>query len=455
MKIVSESETIVALSTPYGESGIAVIRLSGPACFGLAKRIFGRTEVVPRYAYYGNYTDTQDALLDSVIYIYFGKGHSYTGEEMLEISTHGNVLIIQKVVEDLVKRGCRHAEPGEFTRRAFLNGKLDLCQSEAVADLIHAKSEKALQIAHRQLHGEFSERLQKFIDGLIEGIAIMEAYLDFPEDDLPAEDAFRVVEHLKFILNEIELLLASHQQMPTLTNGIRTIIVGPPNAGKSTLLNALLGQERALVSPIPGTTRDFISEFIHVGPYGLRLVDTAGVHDTSDEIERRGIEKTLQQLGLADIVLLVLDRSLPFMGLPPWVQESLKPTNTLVLINKVDLPCVATNLLNIFKGFQFFELSLKDASFLPVLKDVLVQFLHKRFKGFSDVSFMVHDRHAEALKTARENLNSALLALQNNHYADVIASELKNSLYALEKIIGRVDYERVLDDIFSRFCIGK
>jgi tRNA modification GTPase len=449
------NETIVAPSTPYGESGIAVVRLSGSLCRTLVTAALGRDDPTPRHAYYGPYTKLDGEIVDSVIYIYFESPRSYTGECMLEISAHGSPLAVQDIVRDLMERGARYAEPGEFTRRAFLNGKMDLCRAEAVADFIHAQSEQALRVAHGQLCGSFSRKLDDFVRHLTEIVAVVEAYLDFSDDDLPPEDRSALVGRLTRIEHDVERLLDCHRSLPGLKNGWLAVIVGAPNAGKSTLLNTLLGRERALVGPMPGTTRDFIGEWIRLGRQGWRLVDTAGVHDTTDVLEQRSIEKTREQVERAKLILWAIDRSRPCPPIPDWMRRSLRIDKTLVVLNKSDLEIDARSLPGEFHDFHQVEVSLLDDRDGPRLKKILGKIADAALGEIADVDVWVNDRHAEALRSTQMYVRTALSALGQNRYADGLANDLKCALAALETIVGRRDYESVLDEIFSRFCIGK
>ena len=449
-------DTIVALSTPLGVSGIGIVRLSGPDCYRLACSILNKKEIKPRYSYLGKYRLARqtDFILDEPLFTYFEAGASYTGEPMLEISCHGNPLILQQVVRDCIERGCRQAEPGEFTRRAFLNGVIDLCQAEAVEDLIHSQSLQALNIAQKQLSGSLSHKLEQFCQILTEQIAFVEAYLDFPEEDLPEEDRLSFLDKLNEMIQEIRSLIDAHRFYTPLHNGIQTVIVGVPNAGKSTLLNALLGQERAIVSHIPGTTRDFISEWYHLEPYTLKLIDTAGLHKTTEEIESIGIEKTYEQVKKADLIIWVLDGSVAWNKDLEALKEQFNAQKTLVVINKSDLgihPTVKQEL----EDYNSCEVSLKDASHVEIVKSSLFLFLSSCYQDFSQVDFMIHERHAEALKQILNALEKAKELLDGHGYDDCLAAELKDALHFLGIIIGRVDYERVLDEIFSKFCIGK
>ena len=449
-------DTIVALSTPLGVSGIGLIRLSGPDCQRLACDIFGKKEIKPRYSCLGQYRlkDQPDCIVDVPLFTYFEGNASYTGEPMLEISCHGNPLILQQVIRDCIQRGCRQAEPGEFTRRAFLNEKIDLCQAESIEDLIHSQSLQALSISQKQLSGSLSRKMDVFVDTLTDQVAFVEAYLDFPEEDLPEEDRHNFENKLEDILKQLDGLINAHKFYTPLHNGIQTVIVGAPNAGKSTLLNTLLGQERAIVSDIPGTTRDFITEWYHLEPYTLRLIDTAGLHDTKEKIEKLGIEKTFEQVKKADFILWVLDGSQPWNATSNQLKSLFPKEKTLVVLNKSDLG-IQTALKDELEDYDYCEVSLKDEGSLSVLESAMHLFLNRYYNDFSQVEFMVHERHAEALKQAQMSLNKAKNLLKGCGYDDCLASELKNAIYAFETIVGRVDYERVLDKIFSKFCIGK
>ena len=506
-------ETIAALSTPYGVSGIAVVRFSGSDCARLVKEIFKKETFEARRTYHGFYRLVSDEPLDEVVWTFFEKHASYTGEAMLEVSCHGNPLIVRRLLKDAFQRGCRQAEPGEFTRRAFLNHKIDLCRAEAVADIIHAQSEKALNLAQKQLSGSFSREIDAFIQQLTDQIAVIEAYLDFPEEDLPEEDRKRFFEQQRSLMQTIERLLRAHEAYVPLKDGIRTVIVGLPNAGKSTLFNRLLGFERAIVSSIPGTTRDFIAETFSLEPYALRLVDTAGLRDTDNDIERLGMEQTREQLEKADLILWVIDGSQPWRDDLEALKAKMPPEKVLILLNKADCglhPSVTEefpkveDVLRVLKakeewtsamtagkatersdvgtretatlfnskqttssdfegkatpsdGFPspVWSLSLKDEVCMPLLRKRLKQFLNERYEDVSNVGFLVHERHAEALRQAYQSLQHASMLLKQRNSDDCLAADLKEALHSLEAIVGRVDYEQVLDKVFSKFCIGK
>ena len=308
-----QEETIVALSTPSAESAVALIRLSGNKCFGLASKCFGKDakELKARKACYGRYASAKGDLLDDVIFTLYKAPHSYTGEDMLEISCHGNPFIIQNIIDDLILRGARAAEGGEFTRRAFCNDKMDLSQAEAVGLLIGARSARALKAAQMQLDGELGKRIGAFSQRLLDVCALLEAYIDFPEEEIEQQSAEEIAQRLEKLSAEIKSLAKTSKYSALVHGGINIVIAGAPNAGKSSLLNALLGSDRAIVDSRAGTTRDYIREQAVFGPHRVNLTDTAGLRDASDSIESRGVEKAEEKIKKADLLFFTLDASCP------------------------------------------------------------------------------------------------------------------------------------------------
>lgn len=448
-------DTIAALSTPPGESAIALIRLSGSDCPILAQSCFTReTTPPPRRACYGSYRDHSGTPIDDCVYTTYTEGASYTGEAMLEIACHGNPLIAQKILEDLLARGCRIAEPGEFTRLAYLNGKLDLTQAEAVADLIRARSDAALQAAHKQLKGQLGDKVRELTDRLLQTQAEIEAYIDFPEEDLPDEDSGGPLGQLRAMRHEIGELLETSHYSRVLHEGIKVAIVGAPNAGKSSLLNALLGSDRALVSSEAGTTRDFITEPVMLGKHRIQMVDTAGLHETSNEIERQGIEKTLSIIDEADILLLIVDTTAPPPPLPEAVSARFAQTPTLVLENKTDLPD-SSQMSQFVPNVQHLRLSLKANDGLPAVREALSTVADKLIGSDKDYGLYISARHADAFRKMDHALKTATEQLQDGDKTELAAEELRIALEALGEIVGKIDNEAMLDRLFSTFCIGK
>ena len=448
------SDTIVAPATPAGEGALAIVRLSGPDCAQIARDCLGGRNPAPRQATLGTYVDRQGQAVDQCIFLYYTTPASFTGEDMLELNTHGNPLIVQRIVEDLIARGCRAAEAGEFTRRAFLNGRMDLTQAEAVLDVIHARSERALQAAQRQLEGSVGRAVQRLLDRLLAVVAHIEAYIDFPEEDLPPEDQAGPARELSSLVSDAERLAATDHYAGLLQDGARTVIAGAPNAGKSSLLNALVGSERAIVSAEPGTTRDYIEERLMVGPYLLRIVDTAGLRAGQGEIEAKGIERSLQQIEKADVVLLVLDATLPSPTLPQQIAGAAGQGKVIVVLNKCDLP-TAQALEPPYPGAALVRISALTGSGIDTLRRQIAESIETRFVPPGDDAVLVSARHAEALRSMIAALNAALAMMRAGEAIELAASELRSAVGALEQILGKIDNERMLDQLFASFCIGK
>ena len=446
-------ETIAALATPVGTAAIALVRVSGTEAGRVAREIFG---VVPqaRRVRHGDYRDRAGVVLDDVVWVFFAGPGSYTGEDTLEISCHGNPYVAQRVLEDLLARGCRAAEPGEFTQRAFLAGKMDLSQAEAVMDLIQARSERALVAANRQLRGALGRQMAVLIDALLLGLARVEAYIDFPDEDLPPEDQAVVSAQVAEVLRGTERLLATSHYGEVLRNGIKTVIIGEPNAGKSSLLNCLVGKDRAIVSPEPGTTRDFIEEVVNIGPHCLRLIDTAGLNPAPGAVEKLGIEKTFEIAGEADLFVVVMAVNSPTLLLDKVLREKIHPENTLVVWNKIDL-APAPVLAGTWKGLSTIEVSAATGEGLEGLRAKIIALADGLTPALGEDVVAINARHAQALKQARADLASAAEKLAAGEAAELLASDLRGALAALGEISGKVDNERMLDALFANFCIGK
>lgn len=447
-------DTIAALATPAGTAAIALLRVSGPDTGRLAAALLG-VDPGERVATRGTYRATDGAVLDDVLLTLFRGPRSYTGEDTLEISCHGNPFIAQRILEDLFRRGCRPAGPGEFTQRAFLHGRLELSQAEAVMDLIHARSERALAAANHQLRGALGRRIHELSEGLLGVLARIEAYIDFPDEDLPAEDQGIVRRELARIAAATERLLATSHYGELLRDGIKTVIIGAPNVGKSSLLNRLVGRERALVSAEPGTTRDFLEERIIVGPHCLRIIDTAGLNPSPTPLEKLGMDKTLERAAEADLFLVVRDATQPQASWPPELPLRPGADNALLVLNKSDL----------LHGAVPPHPAATSTSAIPVSAltgagmDELIRAIVARADAFQqDMGpevIAVNARHAHALAEARDALASAREKLDGHGPIELAASDLRAVLAAYGEIIGKVDNERMLDHLFATFCIGK
>ena len=430
-----------------------MVRASGPDTSRLAREIFGATPL-PRVATHADYRDRAGTVLDDVLVTFFQGPRSYTGEDSLEVSCHGNPFIAQKILEDLFARGGRPAEPGEFTQRAFLHGQLDLSQAEAVMDLIHARSEKALAAANQQLRGSLGRQMNALIDRLLQVLARVEAYIDFPDEDLPPEDRVLVARELAQLTCDTDRLLATSHYGQMLRDGIKTVIVGAPNVGKSSLLNRLIGSERALVSPEPGTTRDFIEERMIVGPHCLRVIDTAGLNPSPAPLEKLGMLKTLERAAEADLFLLVFaaDQLAPVP--PPELNGLAVASNSIIILNKSDLGEFISS-ENHFPGFSALPVSALTGAGIDALTGAITRFADSFQKDTGSDLIAINARHAHALGQARECLAAARAKLEHGTAVELLASDLRGVLTAYGAISGKVDNERMLDALFATFCIGK
>jgi len=449
-----DGDTIVAAATPTGESAIAIVRASGASCAALSHVCPKHGGLEPRKAVHGAYTASDGRAIDNCVFIYYERGHSYTGEEMLEIFTHGNPLIVRNIIADLMERGCRAAEPGEFTRRAFLNGKMDLTQAEAVQEIICARSNLAIDAARRQLEGSVGKAIDNLLERLIGVIASLEAYIDFPEEDLPKEDDGGIISELIKLQADAKRLTATAPYSAMLREGALTVIAGAPNAGKSSLMNALLCEDRSIVSAEPGTTRDYIEERLIVGNYLLRIVDTAGLREGGGDIEKQGMEKSIGMLNRADVVILVTDASLPHPAMISTQLVAIDVGKLIVAENKCDL-ARARDAGELYPQAAHVSISALTGYGIDELKENIKRVLDGSYKAPGQDAVLVSARHAESLSNMARSIGSAMDVLEKKEPAELAACELRLALEALEGIVGKIDNERVLDEIFSKFCIGK
>jgi len=450
--MIKQREPIVAIATPFGESAIGAIRLSGLDVLNrIRDLIVIKGKLRPRYAHYVKIRDEKGEILDEGILIYYPSPKSYTGEDMVEIFLHGNSLILRKALELFISKGIRLAEPGEFTKRAFLNGKMDLLQAEAVADLIGSKSERALKAAQRQLQGELSSLINSLRDKLIEILAYVEADIEFSEEDIPTLSKEQIIYLLKDIVLSIEKLLSTVKVGEYLRRGINLAIVGKPNVGKSSLFNALLGTERAITTPIPGTTRDFIQESLTLKGIPINLIDTAGIRHTEDPVEKIGVERSLQKLKGADLVLFVVDGSSPLEEEDLSIYNLVKPLAHMVVINKADLP-LKEEVLRTFP--EAIKVSAVKGEGIEELKEALLERLGVYALDSMQVYLSV--RHENLLKKSKEVLKSLINKLETGDiFPEILMLDLREAISYLEEIVGVISTEDILGSIFSRFCIGK
>ncbi len=439
-------ETIVAIATPFGEGAIAMLRLSGPEALEIASRPFRSrvpvAEIAPRTAQWGRIVDETGEVVDEVLLTPFHPPASYTGEAMVEITCHGGILVTRRLLDLFLRLGARPARGGEFTQRAFLNGRIDLTQAEAVMDLITARTDLALRAANRQLEGRLGSEATALRDAVLEILAHLEAYIDFPEEDIDPETGSALLARLDSVDARLARLLQTAEGGRVLREGLRTVIYGEPNVGKSSLLNHLLGYERAIVSDLPGTTRDSIEEVINLNGIPVRLIDTAGVRLASDRIEKEGIARTMREVEQADLVIHLADASVP-----PLVAHDPKH---LLALNKVDLGEDPA-----WTGVEAVRLSCRNGEGMEALAEAIAARALGRGMGEGDFSIAINARHQACLQRARTDAAAARAGLAEGLPPELVAIELRSALTALGEMVGAVDTEDLLGKIFSTFCLGK
>lgn len=455
-----ESDTIAAVATPPGEGGLAVIRVSGPRALDAALALVpaGRfdSSAPPRTAHYVRFRHPKTGSpLDDGLLLLFPAPRSYTGENTAELHIHGSPVVTRRVLEALRDLGVRPAEPGEFTKRAFLNGKMNLTQAEAVMDLIHARSERAARMATAQLDNALGSRLQELYNQIVAATADVEAMLDFPDDELPPTVPADIVRRLVSERDGMDALLKTAENGRILREGLVAAIVGPPNAGKSTLMNRLSGRERSIVSSIPGTTRDTIEESITVQGVPVCLVDTAGLRDARSPVEREGIRRARKEIGRADWVFLVLDASRPATDADRALAASLPPEKTVVFLNKSDLGLRQSPAD--YPGMDVHTISLVDPSSADAVFRILEVALPVGAQGENEGNLAISQRHRDGLLAARGHLQEAIRLLETSREEDFLpaANALHLAMEELASIWGKDAPEDLLDRIFSRFCVGK
>ena len=453
-------DTIAAIATPLGEGGLAVIRLSGPAAFEIGDRSFvpaGKSSLKPSAApthtlHYGQIV-RGGKRVDEVLVSVMRAPRTFTREDVIEISCHGGLLPAKLVLDTVLENGARLALPGEFTKRAFLNGRLDLAQAEAVADLIHSRTEVALAAAHEQLAGKLSQRIHLLRDDLMKILAHVEAHIDFPDEDISPETKEQLLGRLERGVSFMDELLRSADEGQILRRGIRAAIIGRPNAGKSSLLNQLLGHERAIVSPIAGTTRDTIEETANVRGIPVIFVDTAGLREGQDEIELEGIRRSRESFVKSELILHVLDASEPLTADDEAYLSEFTGKKRLVIRNKADLP----RRLELPPAWNdpVLDLSCTTGLGLERLKDAIKETVWAGEIHAEMLQVMINSRHQDALKRARGAVERTIAALRGDLTLELAALDLRIAASAAGEIVGKTSTEDLLDSIFSQFCIGK
>jgi len=450
----SLDDTIAAIATPVGSGGIGIVRLSGPMALSILHTVFGGTQaLVPRTLTYGHILDPEsDQVVDEVLVAYMPGPGTYTRQDVVEIDCHGGPAPLRRVLDLCLANGARLAGPGEFTLRAFLNGRIDLAQAEAVADMVEARTEAGLRLAVAQLDGRLSERIREARSRLLDALAWVEASLDFEEDEIPP---CRIDDDLTFTRGMLKDLIDGADQGIVYRQGIRTAIVGRPNVGKSSLLNTLLRVDRAIVTPIPGTTRDTLEEILNLNGIPLVLVDTAGIRsDTRDLTEDLGVQRSRAALAQADLALLMIDGNAPLTAEDYEIADSVGSKPAIVVINKTDLPVVA-DAGGILPHVPRVEISALTGAGIADLEEAIESAVFAGQVMASDAALVSNPRHRDVLRRAHEHVDAALSAHQAGVPADLFGIDLRAAVNALGEITGETVSETLLETIFSRFCIGK
>jgi tRNA modification GTPase len=449
MQVSNKNDTIAAIATASGSGGIGVVRVSGPAAQSIATEILGYCPK-PRYAAYLPFVDVEKQLIDRGIAIYYAAPNSYTGEDVLELQAHGGPALMQILLTRCLSLGARQATPGEFTRRAYLNDKMDLAQAEAVADVINAATVEAAKSAMRSLSGEFSNRINQLLTRLIELRMYVEACLDFPEEEIDFITQGNVEQKIKNILAELQKIYGEAKQGNLLREGLTVVLVGQPNVGKSSLINQLAAEEVAIVTSIAGTTRDTIKSSIQINGIPLHIVDTAGLRETEDEIERFGIARTWRALENANIALLLVDSTHGITEVEKSIIERLPQDLPKIWVhNKIDLSSKSPSVETLDRELHI-HLSAKSGSGVDLLREHLLKLIG--WQSTSEGVFMARTRHLEAIKQVEQFLAFALEAIGQS---EIVAENLRTAQESLNSITGEFTPDDLLGEIFSKFCIGK
>ena len=463
-------DTIAAIATPLGEGGLAVVRLSGPQALAIADKCFlpvGKNSLKPSAAtthtiHFGKIVRHGQSV-DEVLLAVLRAPRTFTREDTVEITCHGGLLPAKLVLDTLLENGARLAEPGEFTRRAFLNGRIDLAQAEAVADLIHSRTELALAAANEQLAGKLSQRINELRDEMMQTLAHVEAHIDFPDEDISPDTKEQLLKRLEHGVAFMDELLRTANEGQILRRGIRAAIVGRPNAGKSSLLNQLLGHDRAIVSPIPGTTRDTIEETANIRGLPVVFIDTAGLREARDEIEQEGVRRSRESLARAEFILHVLDASEPLTPADEKYFAEFAGKKRILVVNKMDLPrklelppessCHVSRAARVMSPIV--DVCCLSGQGIEALKDAIKELVWSGEIKAEMLQVMINSRHQDALTRARAATQRTLDVLRAGETLELAAGELRIAVNAVGEIVGKTTTEDLLDSIFSQFCIGK
>lgn len=457
-----KGDTIAAISTPIGEGAIGIVRLSGPDALDIARKVYqgaDLSKVKSHTIHYGKIVEPESGqLVDEVMTTVMLAPRTYTREDVVEINCHGGMVAVNRVLELLLENGARIAEPGEFTKRAFLNGRIDLSQAEGVMDLIRAKTDKAMSVAVHQVEGRLSTLIQKLRNELIETIAHVEVNIDYPEyDDVEEMTHDLMNTKTNEVLEEINRLLQVARQGKILREGIKTGIIGRPNVGKSSLMNTLVQETKAIVTEIPGTTRDTIEEYVNVRGVPLQLIDTAGIRETEDLVERIGVERSHQVLKESDLLLFVLNYSEVLTEDDRKLFEAVKDLQTIIILNKTDLPKKINmeEIIDLAKGRPIIEMSILEDKGIDELEKAIAHLFYAGEVETGDFTYVSNARHIQLLKEAKRHLEDAKGALAFDTPLDLVQIDFTRTWELLGEIIGDTASEALIDQLFSQFCLGK
>jgi tRNA modification GTPase len=455
-------DTIAAISTPMGEGAIAIVRLSGEESLQIANKIFKGKELieVPTHTiHYGHIVDTTSGnTVEEVMVSVMRAPRTFTRENVVEINCHGGLVSVNKVLQLVLANGARLAEPGEFTKRAFLNGRIDLSQAEAVMDLIRAKTDRAMSVAIGQMEGRLSKLIQQLRQELLETLAHVEVNIDYPEyDDVEEMTHSLLIDRASNVKKEIEKLLVTSQQGKILREGLSTVIIGRPNVGKSSLLNSLVHENKAIVTDIPGTTRDVIEEYVNVRGVPLRLLDTAGIRETEDIVERIGVERSRKVLKEADLILLVLNYNDELTPEDEKLFEAVKGMDVIIIVNKTDLPkhINMERVKELSKDYPLITTSLLEDLGVEQLEEAISSLFFTGSIDAQDMTYVSNSRHIALLSQAKRTIEDAINGTQNGIPIDLVQIDLTRTWELLGEIVGDTVHESLIDQLFSQFCLGK
>lgn len=456
-------KTIAAIATAPGEAGIGIIRISGEKAIEILERVFTPKKSIDimnipsRRVVYGHAIDRNGMILDEVLAIIMRSPYSYTTEDVVELHCHGGIIPIRRIMEEVLRNGADIAEPGEFTKRAFMNGRIDLAQAEAVIDVITAKTEMGLNTSLNQLEGELSGEVRNIMKKLVSMLASIEASIDFPEHDIEEITADNLLKILKSVKSSIADLADSFEEGKIVKDGLKTIIIGRPNVGKSSLLNVLLKENRAIVTEIPGTTRDIIEEYLNIGGVPIRLIDTAGIRESEDIVERIGVERTKDAITNSDLVILVLDASDMLLREDNDIIDLLNSKKVIAVLNKTDLGFIINKryLCNLFGEDNVVEMSVKKRIGIDKLEDKIRELVFHGTLSKSNSILVTSIRHKNLLEKAFESIEKAIVSIEEKIPVDLVSVDIREAWMSLGAITGDTVEEDIVREIFSKFCIGK